>query len=301
LNEHRRPQRVAGERAEKEHAMTDQPLQRCSVDDGNLEYETRGAGEPVLLIHGAFVADALAPLLAEPALTDRYRVISYHRRGFAGSSRPQGVVNIAQQAADARALMTHLGVDRAHVVGHSYGGCVALQLALDAPERVQSLALLEPALLAVPAVEQWFAEVGAPSIGRYEAGDAPGAVAHFLRGVFGPAAYADLERIAPDAIAQAVADADTFYQCDLPGMQAWQFGPDEGRRVAQPALGVLGADSDAVTPLFSQANALLGALVPQTEPFVLSAATHGMPFMNPRGLAEGLAAFFARHPAEPSA
>ncbi len=281
--------------------MTDQPLQRCSVDNGNLEYEDRGAGEPVLLIHGAFVADALAPLLAEPALADCYRVISYHRRGYAGSSRSQGVVGIAQQAADARALLTHLGVERAHLAGHSYGGCVALQMALDAPDRVQSLALLEPALLAVPAVEQWFAEVGGPSIDRFAAGDRAGAVAHFLRGVFGPAAYADLEGAAPDAIAQAIADADAFYQCDLPGMQSWPFGPDEGRRVTQPVLGVLGADSDSVTPLFSQANALLGALVPQTEPFVLPAATHGMPFMNPRGLAEGLAAFFARHPLEPSA
>jgi pimeloyl-ACP methyl ester carboxylesterase len=281
--------------------MTDQPLQRCAVDDGNLEYEERGAGAAVLLIHGAFLADALAPLLAEPALTDRYRVINYHRRGYAGSSRPEGVVGIAQQAADARALLTHLGVDRAHLVGHSYGGCVALQLAIDAPERVQSLALLEPALLTVPAVGQWFAEVGGPSIERYGAGDRAGAVTHFLCGVFGPAPYADLERIAPDAIAQAVADVDTFYQCDLPGMQSWPFGPDEGRRVTQPVLGVLGADSDSVTPLFSQANALLGALVSQTEPFVLPAATHGMPFMNPRGLAEGMAAFFARHPMEPSA
>jgi pimeloyl-ACP methyl ester carboxylesterase len=281
--------------------MTDQPLLRCAVDDGHLEYEDRGAGEPVLLIHGAFVADALAPLLAEPALADCYRVHSYHRRGYAGSSRSQGVVGIAQQAADARALLTHLGVERAHLAGHSYGGCVALQMALDAPDRVQSLALLEPALLAVPAVEQWFAEVGGPSIDRFAAGDRAGAVAHFLRGVFGPAAYADLEGAAPDAIAQAIADADAFYQCDLPGMQSWPFGPDEGRRVTQPVLGVLGADSDSVTPLFSQANALLGALVPQTEPFVLPAATHGMPFMNPRGLAEGLAAFFARHPLEPSA
>jgi pimeloyl-ACP methyl ester carboxylesterase len=292
---------AAGERAEKEHPMTEQPLQRCAVDDGELEYDARGAGELVLLIHGAFVADALAPLLTEPALAERYRLINYHRRGYAGSSRPQGVVGVAQQAADARALLTHLDVERAHVVGHSYGGCVALQLALDAPERVQSLALLEPALLAVPAVEQWFAEVGAPSFERYAAGDRSGAVAHFLRGVFGPAAYADLERAAPDAIAQAVADADAFYQCDLPGMQQWPFGPDEGRRVTQPTLAVLGADSDTVTPLFSQANALLGTLVPQTEAFVVPAATHGMPFMNPRGLAEGMAAFFARHPMEPSA
>ena len=43
--------------------------------------------------------------------------------------------------------MTHLGVERAHVVGHSFGGCIALQLALDTPEIVHSLALIEPGLM----------------------------------------------------------------------------------------------------------------------------------------------------------
>jgi pimeloyl-ACP methyl ester carboxylesterase len=46
--------------------------------------------------------------------------------------------------------MRHLGIERAHVVGHSSSAIMALQLALDAPDRVLSLALLEPALLAVP-------------------------------------------------------------------------------------------------------------------------------------------------------
>ena len=221
-----------------------------------LEYVVSGAGEPVLLIHGAFLADAFAPLLAEPALTDRYRVISYHRRGFAGSAPAGGEASITRQAADARALLAHLGVQRAHVVGHSYGGCVALQLALDAPAVVHTLALLEPALLAVPAAERWFAEVGGPCIARYEAGDAAGAVATFLSGVFGPDVYADLVRTVPDGVEQAVADAGTFFQTDLPGIQEWRFGPEEARRVTQPVLGVLGADSDAVmvSPLFGEAS-----------------------------------------------
>jgi pimeloyl-ACP methyl ester carboxylesterase len=293
---------------QKEHRMdltitrpdraTRQGWRRAAVDGVELEYVVWGAGEPVLLIHGAFLADAFTPLAAESALTDRYRVIGYHRRGFAGSTRPEGVTSIAQQAADARALLARLGVDRAHVVGHSYGGCVALQLALDAPEVVQPLALLEPALLAVPAAERWFAEVGGPSIARFEAGDAAGAVATFLRGVFGADAYADLERALPGGVEQAIADAATFYRSDLPGMGAWAFGPEEARRITQPVLGVLGSDSDAVmvSPLFGEGHALLRALVPQTEPFVLPAATHALQVMNPHGMAAGLAAFFARHP-----
>jgi pimeloyl-ACP methyl ester carboxylesterase len=122
-------------------------MERADVDGVTLEYEVAGAGEPVVFIHGTFIADPFRPLLAEPSLADRYRLIAYHRRGYAGSSRASGPVSVARQAADCRALIRHLGVESAHVVGHSFGGCIALQLALDAPDVVHSLALLEPALM----------------------------------------------------------------------------------------------------------------------------------------------------------
>src|SRR5207249_2508012 len=66
---------------------------------------------------------------------------------FAGSSAPKGPASIADQVADCRALLEHLGVKQTHVAGHSLGGVIALQLALDAPTLVQSLALMEPALM----------------------------------------------------------------------------------------------------------------------------------------------------------
>jgi pimeloyl-ACP methyl ester carboxylesterase len=135
-------------------------MELAQIDGRALEYEIRGAGEPVVLVHGAHVADAFAPLLAEPVLTERYQLILYHRRGFAGSTHPDGPLSIVQQARDCRALMQHLGVQRAHVVGHSYGGVIALQLALDAPEAVHSLALLEPALLTVPSTPQFMEAMG---------------------------------------------------------------------------------------------------------------------------------------------
>ena len=73
------------------------------------------------------------------------------RPGSRTCSRPGPAADsVVEAAADARALLDHLGIDRAHVVGHSYGGCVALQLALDAPRMVRSLALVEAALLVGP-------------------------------------------------------------------------------------------------------------------------------------------------------
>jgi pimeloyl-ACP methyl ester carboxylesterase len=99
-----------------------------------LEYEVSGTGEPVVFIHGAFIADTFGLLLAEPSLAGRFRLILYYRFGYAGSSRASGIVSVARQAADCRALLHQVGVERAHVVGHSYGGAVALQLALVTPE-----------------------------------------------------------------------------------------------------------------------------------------------------------------------
>jgi pimeloyl-ACP methyl ester carboxylesterase len=71
--------------------------------------------------------------------------------------------SIAQQAADCRALLRGLGNDRAHVVGHSSGGVIALQLALAAPEVVHSLVLLEPALMEVPSGGCSWRRSGRPS------------------------------------------------------------------------------------------------------------------------------------------
>jgi pimeloyl-ACP methyl ester carboxylesterase len=276
--------------------LASRPLSRIVVDDTELEYEERGSGEPVLLIHGGILAEAFAPLLAERALTDRYRVINYHRRGFAGSARPQGVVSIARQAADAHAVLAHLGITRAHVVAHSYGGAIALQLALDAPAAVHSLALLEPPLFAVPSGKQFIAAVFGSAMERYAAGDRAGAVGTVLRGVAGAAGIAAVQRALPGALELAEADAATFFQTELPALQAWCFTSREARRIDQPLLAVRGADSDAVTPVFGEGVAMVREWLPQAEAFVIPEATHGMPFMNPCGLADGLTAFFARYP-----
>ncbi|MGH2602146.1 MAG: alpha/beta fold hydrolase, partial [Dehalococcoidia bacterium] len=161
-------------------------MERMSVNGVELAVEVQGTGEPVLLVHGASIADAYAPLLAEPALAGRYRLITYHRRGYAGSSRADGPVSIAEQAADARAVLHHAGVERAHLVGHSYGGVVALQLALDTPEAVHSLVLLEPGLVnLVPGGGPFFESLG-PLFAAYQAGDNAGAIDGLERAIMGP-------------------------------------------------------------------------------------------------------------------
>jgi pimeloyl-ACP methyl ester carboxylesterase len=268
-------------------------LERVRTDGAELKYEVSGRGEPAVFIHGAFIADTFRPLLAEPSLASRYRLILYHRRGYADSSRVSEPVSVARQAADCRALLRHLGVERAHVVGHSYGGDVALQLALDSPGVVHSLALLEPGLM-VGTSAQGYRESLARGAERYREAGAAVVVDEFLQARW-PGYRATLDRVLPGTFAQAVTDAGTWFEHELPGQLDWRFGEAEARRSRQPSLSVLGGESDALWSRFGETHRLLLAWLPRAERFVLPGTTHLMLIQDPRGMAEALAAFWARH------
>ena len=174
-------------------------MEQAAIDGIEVEYELRGSGEPVVVIHWGVSARWAEPLLAEPILAERYRVLRYHRVGFGRSSRVEGPISVADHAEHCRLLLRQLGIGRAHVVGHSSSALIALQLALDAPGAVQSLALMDAARPA-PATEAQAAfvrEVAAAAIGRYRAGDVPGAVDIWARGVFGAGYRAPLDRGLP--------------------------------------------------------------------------------------------------------
>lgn len=269
-------------------------MERLSINGAELEVDEAGSGEPLLLIHGSIIGDAYKPLLSEPKLTERYRVVHYHRRGFNGSSRAPQPFSIPDQAKDALAVIRTVFGGRAHVAGHSYGGAIALQLALDAPDSVVSIALFEPALLTVPAGAA-FAEGAGAIVATFASGDAEGAIDGFLKA----ALELDDCRTASDGalpagwFEQAVADADTFFNVEFPAIGEWDFTPEMAARIRQPVLAVLGAQSG---PVFQQGHERLKAWIPQCEGFVLPGATHGLQYMNPSGAASGLAAFLARHP-----
>jgi pimeloyl-ACP methyl ester carboxylesterase len=262
-------------------------MPRAPLGDVELEYEARGSGDPVLFVHGGLCADWFRDLLGRPELA-AHRLIGYHRAGYGGSGALDGPLGIRGQAAHARSLLRHLGVARAHVVGHSSGAAVALQLALDHPDAVRSLALLETALLAVPS-----GPFAGEAIGRYRAGDRAGAVDVWLRGVAGPGYRATLDRVLPGAFDQAVEDAGTFFGQELPAVRAWSFGPEDAARVRRPVLAVLGGRSGDVSPAFEERHRLLLDWLPAARPFVLPGATHLLHVDDPGGMAAELARFFA--------
>src|SRR5215216_839304 len=220
------------------------PVESVNINGVELEYEVLGAGEPVLLID-MLLADCFLPLLSEPALADRYQLIRYHKRGWVGSSHTPPPVSISDHAADAAALLDHLGIRRAHIAGHSSGAAVAAQLALDRPETVHTVILMELSLLSVPSGEA-FLQQARPAFEAYASGDHSRALAMFMTAVSGlewTACRALLEKRAPGAVAQAVEDADTFFGVELPALTKWEFESGDAAAIDCPVLSVLGADT----------------------------------------------------------
>jgi pimeloyl-ACP methyl ester carboxylesterase len=118
-------------------------LDRAMVNGVTLPYLDRGDGPPVLLIHGGGPdMRTLEGVAAD--LVDDYRVITYNRRGYADAG-PVATTWVEHRE-DAAALLEHLGVTGAAVVGFSAGGIPALDLAVERPDLVGALVLVEPAV-----------------------------------------------------------------------------------------------------------------------------------------------------------
>jgi pimeloyl-ACP methyl ester carboxylesterase len=268
-------------------------MKTAKVNGVELEYDVTGSGEPVLLI-SPVVADGFLPLVAERALAGRYRLITYHKRGWAGSTHTPPPVTISDHAADAAALLGHLDVRRAHIAGHSSGAAVALQLALDHPKIVHSLALLELSLLSVPSAAGFLEKAG-PAFAAYAAGQHERALAIFMSAASGlewEACRAMLDARVPGAIAQGIKDADTFFGVELPALSAWTFGAEQAATISQPVLSVLGSDTE---PLWIEVAERLRAWFTQAEECTIPSVGHLLHMQRPEPVAESLAAFFNRH------
>ncbi len=284
---------IEPEGTERDKTMKLPVMQLAEINGVELEIWDRGSGEPVVFVHGA-MGDECFAMLAEPALTDRYRLIHYHRRGWGKSELPEVPVSIQQQSSDCQALLQHLGVEQAHFVGQSYGGVICLQTALDAPELVHSLALLEPALPSVLSNAQDWVTTVEKAVSLYESGDKAGAVDTFGQEVAGADYRAVFDQsLPPGNYGRWVADADTLFQSDLPALQPWTFTSEDAARITQPVINLRGANTRS---FFRTIYETVQTWLPHAENLVVPKATHGMMQANPKSTAEHLANFFSNHP-----
>jgi pimeloyl-ACP methyl ester carboxylesterase len=127
-------------------AQRSEQVTRFQSDDVEIDYSVVGAGEPVLLIHG-FASTARVNWIdtgwAKTLADAGYRVITFDNRGHGSSGKlyDPGGYGAPTMAEDARRLLDHLDIARAHVMGYSMGARVAAFLAIAHPDRVRSLIL----------------------------------------------------------------------------------------------------------------------------------------------------------------
>lgn len=270
-------------------------MDRADVNGVELEYEVTGSGEPVILIGTGPIADSFLPFVSEKALAERYRMIRYHQRGQVGSTGTFGPVGFGEHAADAAALLGHLGVRRAHVAGHSTGAIIALQLAVDRPDLVHTLALLEPPLTGAPSAGAFFEKAG-PALAAYGSGNREEAMMAFLSVVCSldrETCRRVIEQHVPGGVAQAMNDVDSFFGSYLPALSAWQFGPAQAASISQPVLSVLGTETEQ---WFVDSRVLLHCWFPQIEDCTIEGVAHLLHMQCPEPVARCVAGFFARLP-----
>lgn len=139
-----------------------------------------GGGKPAMILLHALGLDWRMWSRVIPRLTPHFRVIAYDLRGFGGAAFAPPVRDLAHYAQDVAELMDRLALPSARIVGLSLGGSIALELALQQPERVQDLTVIAATAWAFPAFEERAraAEAGGmeaqviPSLARwFRAGD----------------------------------------------------------------------------------------------------------------------------------
>lgn len=124
---------------------TSRPFAERFIDDaeGRIRFLEAGSGPDLVLIHGAISA-AEDMMIALSELAHEFRLIAFDRPGHGLSSRPRLHGSPLQQAARLRGAMQALGLSKPVLVGHSFGGSVALSFALEWPEEVSGLVLIAP-------------------------------------------------------------------------------------------------------------------------------------------------------------
>ncbi len=115
-------------------------MERARVNGIEMAYELRGEGVPILMIHGAQGDQSMFAGMAA-TFSKNYRVLTFDQRGSGLSEKPDMPYSIAMLADDTAALMDHLKIATAHIIGVSMGGMIAQEFALRHPQKVRSLVL----------------------------------------------------------------------------------------------------------------------------------------------------------------
>jgi 2-hydroxy-6-oxonona-2,4-dienedioate hydrolase/2-succinyl-6-hydroxy-2,4-cyclohexadiene-1-carboxylate synthase len=124
-------------------------MHKAQANGVELHYQQSGQGPDIVMVHGMTGNLAIWHLEIVPALMADYRITTYDLRGHGYSQVPPTGYTTEDHANDLKNLLDTLGIERADIVGHSFGADIALHFAILYPERVKRLVLVEPGIPAM--------------------------------------------------------------------------------------------------------------------------------------------------------
>jgi pimeloyl-ACP methyl ester carboxylesterase len=236
----------------------------------HLYYEQHGEGAPVLCIHGTS-SSAIVWGDAVPELAAHGRCIVYDRRGSFRSERPEPyeTTDVSDHADDAAALLDALSATPAIVIGRSYGGEIALDLARRYPTKVTALALLEPAVLSLDPEATAWAQSHVDKVLEAGAKDISSVAEVHLRPVVGDEAWESF----PTELKEMFTGNGPAILAELRG-RPLDLTAQELAEINQPTLIVSAKDSPEA---FRRVDGVLADALPNSETVLIE----GGHFINP--------------------
>jgi len=246
-----------------------------NINGVNLYWELTGShGEPMVLIHGSW-GDHHNWDRVTGELAQTFRVLTYDRRGHSQSERPKQQGSMEEDVADLVALIEHLQLAPAHIIGNSGGAAVALKTAAQHPGLFRTLVVHEPALFGVlkevPEAQPFLHEIDnriAAVVSLIEKGENEEAAKRFVETIaFGPGAWKEL---ASNVQQTFVYNAPTFLD-ETKDPDSLEFNIDSLSGFTKPALLTSGTESP---PFFLMVLDQLAKALPDAKRITFEGAGH---------------------------
>lgn len=272
-------------------------IKQVNVNGVGLAYQEQGQGTPVVFVHGA-VSDYRVWDAQREAIAAHYRFIATTQRYFGtGAWADSGAkFSLATHVDDLAAFIRELNVGPVQVVGWSYGGAIALVLAMQHPELVKSLFLFEPAPLGTIVTdaadakafgEDRKAAIG-PAVAASKAGDLVGALRLFLDGVNDqPGAFDALPGPARAVFTDNARTIPLYFSAPPPPVVTCA-------QLAEIKTPVAIVKGELTRPLFRLIADTANRCMPKSQLIVIAKGRHSAPSQDPAAFNAALLAFLAK-------
>lgn len=272
-------------------------LRHVSVNGVQLHYTDRGEGVPIIFVHGG-LADYREWLPTVEKLPLGYRAITYSRRyNFLNQNTLTANHSAAVEADDLAALIRHLQIAPAHVVGVSYGAYTSLLLSLKHPELVSSVVLAEPPLMTwlpdLPggkeALDRFMTQMWTPAGEAFRASNKDRALRVTVDYFVGaPGAYDQI----PPAFREMLMGNIREWEALTTSSEAFPFVTrEDAARLSVPSLIITGEKTYAIGQLIDRE---LARVVPSAQRIIIPNGTHDMCSENPLACAEAIHQFVSK-------